>query len=105
MAIFLHKIPEGFTIASVMLASGQSRRTAWGASMLLGASTLAGVLTMALFRHQVSYGLPLSAGVTIYVAASDLMPEVNREPGVRMALVVFLGVGLLFLLDTLVHVH
>jgi zinc and cadmium transporter len=42
LAIFLHKIPEGFTIASVMLASGQSRRTAWGASMLLGASTLAG---------------------------------------------------------------
>ena len=56
---------------------------------------------MALFRHQVSFGLPLSAGVTIYVAASDLMPEVNREPGVKMALVVFLGVGLLFLLDNL----
>jgi hypothetical protein len=33
------------------------------------------------------------------------MPEVNREPGVRMALVVFLGVGLLFLLDHLAHVH
>jgi len=33
------------------------------------------------------------------------MPEVNREPGVRMALVVFLGVGLLFLLDRLVHIH
>ena len=49
LAIFLHKIPEGFTIASVMLASGQSRGIAWGASMLLGASTLAGVLTMALF--------------------------------------------------------
>ena len=60
---------------------------------------------MAVFRHQVSYGLPLSAGVTIYVAASDLMPEVNREPGVKMALVVFLGVGLLFLLDTIAHVH
>ena len=42
LAIFLHKIPEGFTIASVMLASGQSRRIAWGASMLLGAATLAG---------------------------------------------------------------
>jgi ZIP family zinc transporter/zinc and cadmium transporter len=105
VAIFLHKIPEGFTIASVMLASGRSRSIAWGASMLLGASTLAGVMTMAVFRHEVSYGLPLSAGVTIYVAASDLMPEVNREPGVKMALVVFLGVGLLFLLDTLAHVH
>jgi len=105
LAIFLHKIPEGFTITSVMLASGRSRRVAWGASVLLGAATFAGVLTMAVFRHQVSYGLPLSAGVTIYVAASDLIPEVNREPGVRMALVVFLGVGFLFLLDRLFHVH
>ncbi|HEY7097053.1 MAG TPA: ZIP family metal transporter [Terriglobales bacterium] len=103
LAVFLHKIPEGFTVASVMLASGQSRRTAWGASMLLGAATLAGVLTMALLRHEIGFGLPLSAGVTVYVAASDLMPEVNREPGVRMALVVFLGVGFLFLLDRFFH--
>jgi zinc and cadmium transporter len=105
LAVFLHKIPEGFTVASVMLASGQSRRNAWAASMLLGAATVAGVLMMAIFRHQVTYGLPLSAGVTIYVAASDLIPEVNREPGVRMALVVFLGVGLLFLLDQFFHLH
>ncbi|HEX4486603.1 MAG TPA: ZIP family metal transporter [Terriglobales bacterium] len=105
LAVFLHKIPEGFTVSSVMLASGRSRGIAWGASMVLGAATLAGVLTMALFRHQVGYGLPLSAGVTIYVAATDLMPEVNQEPGVGMALVVFLGVGMVFLLDRLVHVH
>jgi ZIP family zinc transporter/zinc and cadmium transporter len=59
LAVFLHKIPEGFTVASVMLAGGQSKKVAWGASVLLGAATLAGVLTMALFRHQVSYGLPL----------------------------------------------
>src|SRR5437879_92837 len=98
-AVFLHKIPEGFTVASVMLASGRSRRFAWGASAALGAATFAGVLSMALFRHHVAAGLPLAAGVTIYVAASDLIPEVNREPGVKMALVVFLGVGLLFLLD------
>jgi len=105
LAVFLHKIPEGFTIASVMLASGQSRSFAWGASALLGAATLAGVLTMAVFRHQVNAGLPLAAGVTIYVAASDLIPEVNKEPGVKMALVVFLGVGFLFVLDRLFHVH
>jgi zinc and cadmium transporter len=102
-AVFLHKIPEGFTVASVMLACGRSRGFAWGASVLLGVATLAGVLTMALFRHQVNEGLPLAAGVTIYVAASDLIPEVNKEPGVRMALVVFLGVGCLFLLDHFFH--
>jgi hypothetical protein len=27
------------------------------------------------------------------VGASDLVPEVNREPGIRMALVFFLGVA------------
>jgi zinc and cadmium transporter len=105
LAIFLHKIPEGFTVSSVMLASGRSRGTAWGASIVLGGSTLAGVLVMALFRHQVGVGLPLSAGVTIYVAASDLVPEVNKEPAMKMALLVFVGAAVFFALDHLFHVH
>jgi ZIP family zinc transporter/zinc and cadmium transporter len=33
--------------------------------------------------------------VTLYVAASDLVPEVNREPGVAMAVLVFLGAAIL----------
>jgi ZIP family zinc transporter/zinc and cadmium transporter len=101
LAVFLHKIPEGFTVASVMLASGSSRGAAFGASAMLGIATMAGVLTMGLAQHWVSVGLPVSAGVTLYVAASDLMPEVNKEPGIRMAALVFVGVGLLFLLDRL----
>jgi ZIP family zinc transporter/zinc and cadmium transporter len=105
VAIFLHKLPEGFTVASVMLASGRSRAFAWGSSILLGAATLAGVLTMTVTQRAVGVGLPLSAGVTIYVAASDLIPEVNKEPGVKMALLVFIGVGALFLFDMFVHVH
>ncbi len=99
LAVFLHKVPEGFTVASVMLASGRSRAVAWWSSVLLGAATLAGVFAVAAFRASVGFGLPLSAGVTIYVAASDLIPEVNREPGIKMALVVFVGVALLFALD------
>jgi len=39
------------------------------------------------------YGLGISAGVALYVGASDLVPEVNREPGIRMALVFFAGRG------------
>jgi ZIP family zinc transporter/zinc and cadmium transporter len=105
LAVFLHKIPEGFTVASVMLASGRSRAVAWGSSVLLGAATLLGVLTMVITRQAVGVGLPVSAGVTIYVAASDLIPEVNREPGIKMALVVFLGVGFMFVMDQVLHVH
>jgi ZIP family zinc transporter/zinc and cadmium transporter len=60
---------------------------------------------MSATRHAVSVGLPLAAGVTLYVAASDLIPEVNHEPGIKMALVVFLGVATLFGLDAAFHVH
>lgn len=105
IAIFMHKIPEGFTVTSVMLASGLSRARSWFASVLLGIATMAGVLTMVIGKHAVSYGLPVAAGVTIYVAASDLVPEVNREPGVKMAFFVFLGVAGMFVLDLLFHVH
>jgi ZIP family zinc transporter/zinc and cadmium transporter len=98
IAVFLHKLPEGFTVASVMLASGRGRRVALNSSMILGAMTLVGVLVINLKPNWVHAGLPLSAGVTIYVAATDLVPEVNREPGIRMALVFFAGVAVFFLL-------
>ena len=98
IAIFLHKIPEGFTVASVMLAGGQGRKAALNSALFLGATTVLGVLAINVDPGWVKAGLPLSAGVTIYVAATDLVPEVNREPGVRMALVFFAGVMLFFLL-------
>jgi ZIP family zinc transporter/zinc and cadmium transporter len=86
-AVLLHKLPEGFAMASVMLATGKTARAAVGASAALGGFTLAGVLVTSLFSEFVGYALALSAGVTIYVAASDLIPEVNRErrPGVAWA--------------------
>jgi ZIP family zinc transporter/zinc and cadmium transporter len=97
IAVFLHKLPEGFTVASVMLAGGRGRRVALNSAMLLGATTLLGVLVINLEPAWVRAGLPLSAGVTIYVAATDLVPEVNREPGIKMALIFFAGVVIFFL--------
>jgi zinc and cadmium transporter len=104
VAIFLHKLPEGFTVASVVLASGQSRRNAILASGLLGVATLLGVLLTTLLQSQLKYALPLSGGVTLYVAATDLLPEVNREPNWRMALLVFVGVASLLIMQRLFHV-
>ena len=92
LAILLHKAPEGFTMASVMLASGRSRTTAFYSAVALAAATIVGVLVIELVPNWLPYGLPVSAGVALYVAATDLVPEVNREPGIRMALVFFLGV-------------
>jgi zinc and cadmium transporter len=104
VAVFLHKLPEGFTMASVVLASGQGKRNAILAAGLLGAATLVGVLMTSALQGQLKYALPLSGGVTLYVAATDLLPEVNREPNWRMALLVFTGVASLLIMQRLFHV-
>jgi ZIP family zinc transporter/zinc and cadmium transporter len=104
VAIFLHKIPDGFTVASVMMASGRGPRQAMGAAVLMGAATLAGLGLIWLLRAQVAYWLLLSAGATLYVAASDLIPEVNREPGILMAVWVFVGVAFMMLMRVFFHV-
>ena len=101
LAILLHKAPEGFTMASVRLASGRSRRSALYSAVALAVATICGVLVIELVPQLLPYGLPVSAGVALYVAATDLVPEVNREPGIRMALVFFAGVGGFLLLRLL----
>jgi ZIP family zinc transporter/zinc and cadmium transporter len=106
VAVLLHKLPEGFTVASVMLAAGHSRAAALAAGAVLGGLTLAGaVLTTLIAEHHVPYALALSAGVTIYVAASDLIPEVNRDEGQGLGWTVFAGVALYAVVDWLLVPH
>ena len=109
IAILLHKMPEGFTVASIMLASGRSTQKALLATAAIGAATLAGVVSVAALDARtadaVGYALPFSAGVTLYVAASDLIPEVNHkeERNPRVSIVVFLGVALFYLLHRVIE--
>ncbi|MCL5958131.1 MAG: ZIP family metal transporter [Chloroflexi bacterium] len=103
-AILLHKAPEGFTVASIMLASGRTKKQALVAAGAVGVATVIGVLAMSVGSAFASYGLAISAGVTIYVAASDLIPEVNAEKGAKMALMVFGGVALFYVSEKLLGV-
>jgi zinc transporter ZupT len=104
VAVFLHKLPEGFTVASLVLASGQGKTSAIRAAAALGAATLLGVALTSVLQGQLRYALPLAGGVTVYVAATDLLPEVNRHPSWRTAVLVFLGVGILMIMKYLLHV-
>ena len=58
---------------------------------------------MPLLLTTVADALPFAAGVTLYVAASDLIPEVNHEPGISVALLVFLGVAVMLGLKAMFH--
>ena len=96
MAILLHKLPEGLAISSLFLAAGAGRRAALGAAAALGVATVVGVLMTQYIAALRSLGLALSAGVTLYVAASNLVPEFQAKLGWRMPISFFAGCGLFF---------
>ena len=110
IAVFLHKFPEGFTVGSMVLAAGKERRQVLIAASLLGCATLTGVLVFYFvgtnLGSSVAYALPIAGGVTLYVAASDLIPEVNHHGGDSpyVSLSVFAGVALFFAAHQLLHV-
>ncbi|HEU4799743.1 MAG TPA: ZIP family metal transporter [Gemmatimonadales bacterium] len=101
LAVLLHKVPEGVTMASVMLAGGQGRRKALLAATALGAATVLGVLVTESVAPLAARGLALSAGVTLYVAASNLVPEFQAKRGWDTA-GAFLGGVVLFVLARMV---
>lgn len=109
IAVFLHKFPEGFTIASMILATGKDIKEVLVATSLVGFTTLFGVLGFYLvgsnLENAVAYALPLSGGVTLYVAASDLIPEVNHHGGKNplVSISVFVGVAMFFLIHFILH--
>lgn len=78
-AVALHKVPEGVSLVSIMLASGNTARRAVLAVCSIALATVIGAVVTPTLDLLARYGLALSAGVTIYVAASNLIPESQRE--------------------------
>ncbi len=103
LAVLLHKLPEGVTIASVTLAGGGSPPRAVGAAAILGGATVLGVLLTEQVGPLARHGLALSAGVTLYVAASNLVPEFQAKRGWLSALAFFGGAVGFFLTERLLE--
>jgi zinc transporter ZupT len=93
--VLLHKLPEGVTIASVLVAGGHSRARAVGGAAAIAGATILGFLLTEQVASLSRYGLALSAGVTLYVAASNLVPEFQAKRG-WLTPVAFFGGGVGF---------
>lgn len=103
LAIFLHKLPEGVTIASLQIAGGRRPSQAIGSAALLGLATIVGVLVTDWVSFLAVHGLALSGGVTLYVAASNLVPEFQGKRGWKLPAAFFLGAAAFFLTKELVQ--
>jgi zinc and cadmium transporter len=97
LAILLHKLPEGVAISSIFLAAGASRGRALLAGAALGLATVMGGLLTEYLAPLRTYGLPLAAGVALYVGASNLVPEFQGKKGWGLPVSFFAGCGLYLL--------
>ncbi|MBI2915135.1 MAG: ZIP family metal transporter [Firmicutes bacterium] len=104
-AVILHKLPDGFTIASIMLAGDRPRKVAAWTTVALGVSTILGGTTIVAIRginpNVVGVALALSAGVFLYVSASDLIPHVSESRDRGVPAFVFVGMAMVFGLSAL----
>ncbi|HKT61211.1 MAG TPA: ZIP family metal transporter [Gemmatimonadales bacterium] len=103
LAVLLHKLPEGVTIASVMVAGGQGRRRALGGAAVLGLATVLGVIFTEQMAPLAQHGLAISGGVTLYVAASNLVPEFQAKRGGLTAAAFFGGALAFFVAERLLE--
>ncbi|HTY37703.1 MAG TPA: ZIP family metal transporter [Bacteroidota bacterium] len=105
--VLLHKFPEGLTIGSIVSAAGYSRKTALFSALGLAGATMLGVCTLFVFQSigavAVGIGFAFSAGVAVYVGASDLIPEINKSKDRIPPLIVFAGMILFYVSDLLLE--
>ena len=107
VAVLLHKLPEGLTIATVMLAARQSRRNALLASASIGVSTMIGIVVVFVLKtvgtEVVGIAFALSGGIAAYVGATDLVPEVNKSQKRITPILVLAGMVAFYASDVLVR--
>lgn len=83
IAVALHEIPQELGDFSILLHSGMAPKRALQLNLLSSAVAMAGaivVLTIASAGDLERFLLPFSAGAFIYIASTDLIPELHKEP-------------------------
>jgi ZIP family zinc transporter/zinc and cadmium transporter len=105
ISMLLHKIPTGVSLGSIMIASGNPPGRTMLAVTAIGLATVLGAAITPLVAPIAEYGLPLAAGVTLYVAASNLIPEAQHERSWSTQGGIFLGVVSFVLVELMMPVH
>jgi zinc and cadmium transporter len=93
VSIASHEIPQEIGDFGVLLYSGFSKAKALLFNFLSALTSLAGIFIgyflISKISSLVSFLLPLAAGGFIYIAASDLIPELHREKSLRKSVLAF----------------
>lgn len=107
IAVMLHEIPQEIGDFGVLVYGGYSPKKALMANFLIGLFSVLGAVIALVVGMRVEgfadYLLPLTAGAFIYVAGSDLIPELNQRhshsasKSVWQLVMMILGAGVMLL--------
>ena len=104
IAVAAHELPQELGDFGVLIHGGLSRTKAlfWNfiSSLTAIAGAVVGYLLISSFHNITSFLLPFAAGGFIYIAMSDLVPELHKEPKMSKSIFNFVlfAVGILFML-------
>lgn len=102
LAVFAHEVPRGMATAVIMRQAGYRPAAVWGALLVDAGFAPVGVLLAGLIPPPAFEPLlGFTAGVFLYVGASDLLPEAHRRFNLRVILATVTGAGLIPTLGTL----
>lgn len=109
LAVIFHEIPQEIGDFAVLLHGGYSKREALMVNLLTATTAILGaVLVFAIGEVATQFSLwlvPFAAGSFIYIAGSDLIPELHKEVEWKKSIVqlvcVILGIGVMILLLSL----
>ena len=96
-AVVLHEVPQEIGDFGVLMYAGFSRSRALLLNLCSASCAIVGaVITLLLGSHLAglpSMILPVAAGGFIYVAGSDLVPELQKERNISKSFLQLLGIG------------
>lgn len=103
VAVLLHRLPTGISIASVMLVNHYPLKRAWFGLILIGFLAIVGAFIGLILPVKDSATLPaavgLTAGTFVYISTSDLLPMAHQSTRDYRVPIAFL-VGFLGMLGT-----
>jgi zinc and cadmium transporter len=109
IAVAAHEIPQEVGDVAILLAAGYSRQRALLLNVVCGAAGIGGALVaysaVGVLPGIRPYVLAFSSASLLYIAMSDLIPDLHRgqmdRNGWRQVLLISLGIGTVLLFDRL----
>ncbi|MBU1046695.1 ZIP family metal transporter [Patescibacteria group bacterium] len=106
IAIALHEIPQEIGDFGVLIHAGFEKKKAlimnYAVALFVLFGALVGYFLSSILENIVLYLVPFAAGGFIYIAASDLIPEIRKEENFKKSIASFLffilGIILMFLI-------